>query len=60
MICVEEEGRRKTKRVRRRKKRGRKRTQTKRNSLEWGEEQYGCPDGTAPGPTALQRPSPRP
>lgn len=46
MICIEEEGRR--------------RKNTRRNSLEWGEEQYGCPDGTAPGLTALQRPSPRP
>ena len=45
MICIEEEGRR--------------RKNTRRNSLEWGEEQYGCPDGTAPGPTALQQPSPR-
>jgi len=46
MICIEEEGRR--------------RKNTRRHSLEWGEEQYGCPDGTAPGPTALQQPSPRP
>ena len=46
MMCTEDEGRRRKK--------------TRRDSLEWGEEQYDCPDGTAPGPTALQRPSPRP
>ena len=46
MICLEDEGGR--------------RKNTRRNSLEWGEELYDCPDGSAPGPTALQRPSPRP